>query len=71
MEMACTRGLDTEYEDNDTWNIFFTREETDRIRYIIKTIFSHSYSVTIENIINDVEYNLGSTVSKDAIYLTL
>ena len=70
-EMTCTRGLDTEYEDNDTWNIFFTREETDRIRYIIKTIFSHSYSVTIENIINDVEYNLGSTVSKDAIYLTL
>lgn len=70
-EMECTRGLYTNYEDNDTWNIFFTQEETDKIRYIIKTIFLHNYSVTIENIINDVEYNLGSSVSRDAIFLTL
>ena len=70
-EIECTRGLNTDYEDNDTWNVFFTQDETNKIRYIIKTIFSHNYSVTIENIINDVEYNLGSTVSKDAIFLTL
>ena len=70
-EMECTRGVNTDYEDSDTWNVFFTQEETNKIRYIIKAIFSHNYSVTIENIINDVEYNLGSNVSRDAIYLTL